>query len=178
MIYNWAQQYLITEGPSNISMHCNIMICAYDNVLTHYDFIMDISSNIFTYCNVIMGHETKKQCPLHDSHIKQCSEQNLRLWRFCSKQAIVRHNTSHLSRLCLISFMLIEYNIALPNNKTGPSITSAHTKFSFFLFVFLACQLTLHSFLLPLDPFLYLSPYHLYALHLGPNVTSGYTQSS
>ncbi len=51
-------------------MHCNIMICAFNNDMTHYDLTMDIARNIITYCNVTMRHETKKLCPTHDSHKK------------------------------------------------------------------------------------------------------------
>ncbi len=40
-------------------MHCNIMIYAHINIVTHYDVTM-IPSNIITYCDVIMGHGTKK----------------------------------------------------------------------------------------------------------------------
>ncbi len=35
------------------------MICAHNNIMTHYDVTMDIPSNIITYCDVIMGHGTK-----------------------------------------------------------------------------------------------------------------------
>ncbi len=36
------------------------MICIQNNDMAHYDFIMDIPSNIIAYCDVIMGHGTKK----------------------------------------------------------------------------------------------------------------------
>ncbi len=36
------------------------MICAHNNAMTHYDFIMDIPSNMIAYCDVLMGHGTKK----------------------------------------------------------------------------------------------------------------------
>ncbi len=48
----------INECPSNISMHCDIMICAHSNIVTLYDVTMDIPSNIITYCDAIMGHGT------------------------------------------------------------------------------------------------------------------------
>ncbi len=35
------------------------MIYVHDNAMTHYDFTMDIPSNIIAYCDVIMGHGTK-----------------------------------------------------------------------------------------------------------------------
>ncbi len=38
-------------------MHCNIMICAHNNGMTHYDVTMDIPSNIITYCDVIMDYQ-------------------------------------------------------------------------------------------------------------------------
>ncbi len=38
----------------------NVMICAYNNIMTHYDVTMDIPSNIITYCDVIIDHGTKK----------------------------------------------------------------------------------------------------------------------
>ncbi len=40
------------EGPSNISMHCKIMICTHNNGMTHYDVTMDIPS--MTHYDVIM----------------------------------------------------------------------------------------------------------------------------
>ncbi len=51
-------EYIISEVPSNISMHCNIMICTHNNVMTHY-VTMDIPSNVITYCDVIMAYGTK-----------------------------------------------------------------------------------------------------------------------
>ncbi len=36
--------------------------------MTHYDFIMDIPSNIIAYYDVIMGHGTKKVVSTTDSH--------------------------------------------------------------------------------------------------------------
>ncbi len=42
------------------------MICAHNNIITHYDVTMDILSNILSYCDVIMGHGTKTYCPQCD----------------------------------------------------------------------------------------------------------------
>ncbi len=36
------------------------MICTHNNAMAHYDFIMDIPSNIIAYCDVIMGSWNKK----------------------------------------------------------------------------------------------------------------------
>ncbi len=38
------------------------MICAYNNFMTHYDVTMDKTSNIISYCDVIMGHGTNTYC--------------------------------------------------------------------------------------------------------------------
>ncbi len=32
--HNWANQYIINEVPSNISMHCKIIKCTFNNVMT------------------------------------------------------------------------------------------------------------------------------------------------
>ncbi len=42
------------------------MICAHNNIMTHYDVTMDILSNILSYCDGIMGHETKMYYPQCD----------------------------------------------------------------------------------------------------------------
>ncbi len=72
------------------------MICAYNNALTHYDFIMDIPCNIIAYCDIIMGHGTKKvvSTTWFPQKVVLWTESPLEiwLWRFRSKQAIVWHN--------------------------------------------------------------------------------------
>ncbi len=69
------------------------MICAHNNAMTHYDFTMDIPSNIIAYCDVIMGHETKKVVSTTWFPQKLVlwteSQPDIWLWRFRSKQAIV-----------------------------------------------------------------------------------------
>ncbi len=76
-------------------MHCNIMICAHNNVMTHYDVTVDIPMNIITYCDVIMGHETKRYCPLHDHH-KSSAQNGISTadlgMEIPFKQAIAWHN--------------------------------------------------------------------------------------
>ncbi len=76
-------------------MHCNIMIYAHINIVTHYDVTM-IPSNIITYCDVIMGHGTKKIVSTMLSPQKVVlriqSPLEIWVWRFHSKQAIARHN--------------------------------------------------------------------------------------
>ncbi len=42
------------------------MICAHNNIMTHYDVTMEIPSNIISYCDVIMGHGTKMYYPQCD----------------------------------------------------------------------------------------------------------------
>ncbi len=71
------------------------MICAYNNIMTNYDVTMDISSNIITYCDVIMGHRTKKvvSTTWFPQKVMLWTESPMEiwLWRFRSKQAIVWH---------------------------------------------------------------------------------------
>ncbi len=44
--------------------------------MTYYDVTMDIPSNIISYCDVIMGHETKTYCPQCD-HTKHSSQNGI-----------------------------------------------------------------------------------------------------
>ncbi len=52
--YNWAMRAVATSVCIIPSW------CAHSNAMTCYDFTMDIPSNIIAYCDVIIGHGTKK----------------------------------------------------------------------------------------------------------------------
>ncbi len=74
--------------------------------MTHYDVTMDISSNIITDCDVIMGHGTKSS--VHNVITEKVvltteSPPEIWVWRFRSKQAVVQHNIVYLESIILNS---------------------------------------------------------------------------
>ncbi len=77
--------------------------------MTHYDVTMDISSNIITYCDVIMSHGTKSS--VHNVITEKVvitteSPPEIWVWRFHSKQAVVRHNILPLPIVCIYCYVL------------------------------------------------------------------------
>ncbi len=76
------------------------MICAHNNVITHYDVTLDIPSNIITYCDVIivMGQNVVST-PLSIQKVVHRMEFPLEIWvwKFHSKQVIAWHKMLNIT---------------------------------------------------------------------------------